>query len=164
MSYWLMPSNQEGSQRQMQKFTKRQIRNLMIAVIAFNLVFIAVGQLLITVRSENDFSASGSLMLWAAAAIIYSLFLLVRIWNQPTRYLNRINSRPPRTNPSSRRMSPTTGILFIQLGFLVGPNIWGIILLTYGLPNIAFYIFPGISLATGIAWGIHNLRTANPAP
>jgi hypothetical protein len=147
--------------RPMQNFTKRQIRNLMIALIASNLIFIAEAQLLITIRSEKDFFASSSLTLWTAAAIIYTVFLMARIWNQPARYRHRINSRPPGTSSPARRMSPTTGILLIQFGLLVSPNVWGIILIIYGLPNIAFYLFPGISLATGIAWGIHYLRTAS---
>jgi len=147
----------------MQTFTKRQIRNLVIAVIVFNLLIIAEAQLLIAVRLEQDLTASSGLTLWTVVAIIYTLLLMVWIWNQPARALKRLNAKPASASPSHRRISVTTGILLSQCFLLISPNILGILLLFFGLPNLTFYFFPGISLAAGIAWSIFNLRTAKLA-
>ena len=146
----------------MQPYTKKQIIIFMVSTILYSLVCIAIVQLLLMCkgRSTSDFISLKWLYPLEIAAVILSAYAIVRMWTFPWQLRRRVNALPPRVITTRRRFSPGTGILIIMYGFIITPNIYGLVLFFMGMPATGFYYFAGLSVAAGLAWGIYTLRTS----
>ena len=138
---------------------KKQIIIFMVSIILYTLLCTAVVQLLIRDRSTTGFIAAEWLPAVEITGAILSLYTIVRMWTFPRRLRRRANALPLRVITTRRRFSPSTGILTIMYGFLMAPNIYGLVLFFIGMPATGFYYFAGLSVAAGLAWGIYTLRT-----
>ena len=143
----------------MPAFTKKQIIIFMVGIVLYALLFTALVQFMNLDRSTTGFIPVEWLPAVEISAVILSVYTIVEVWTFPERVRRRINARPPRVITSRRRFSPGTGFLLIMFGFLICPNLYGLVLFFMGMPAKGFYYFAGISVVGGLAWGIYTLRT-----
>ena len=147
-----------NTEARMETFPKKHIIILVIAVIAYSLIFMILVQLLDESLSEKDFLSPGSLLFWKVVAVIFIVYGFARLWFWPQRLLKRIAALPPRSGASLRPISPKTGVLLLCYVVLVFPNLYGLLLFFRGMPIAEFYYFMGASIAGGIVWGFYHIQ------
>jgi hypothetical protein len=139
-------------------FSKKQIIILIGAVIIYTWIVVSIVQILDRTRSPSDFIPVNGLSYLEIFAVMLSLYTVVDMWRFPERVQRRVNARPPQVVTRRRRFKPGTGILMMMGAFLEAPALYGLVLFFMGMPAIGIYIFAGISVVAGLAWGFYTLN------
>jgi Kef-type K+ transport system membrane component KefB len=140
--------------KKMQTFQKNHLVILITAVIVVSLIFMILAIYIDTFQYGMVHISAKWLLISKVVAILYILYIFVRLWFWPQRILKKFASQHPQHEMSRPRLS----VLLFCYGTLMSPNLFGLVLLFWGMPISQFYYFTGASILGGLTWGGYNLR------